>query len=93
MNNYIKELITICKLPFNEIVEDFKVIQLSNKVIYVSNYKKIIDYTSKHLVLKVKNNTLEIAGDNLFLSQINRSEIIVKGLIYSFRLGVLNEKK
>jgi sporulation protein YqfC len=93
MNNYIKELISICKLPFNEIIDDFKIVQISSKVIYVSNYKKIIDYTNTHLVLKVKNNTIEIEGENLFLSQINKSEIVVKGTIISIKLGMKNEKK
>lgn len=94
MNNYIKELASICKLPFNEISKDFKVIQLGTKSIYVSNYIKIIDYSTEKLVLKVKNNSLEIIGTDLFISQINKSEIVVKGNINSFSLGmgVANEK-
>lgn len=95
MNNYIKELASICKLPFNEISRDFKIIQLGSKSIYVSNYIKIIDYSTEKLVLKVKNNTLEIVGSNLFISQIDKSEIVVKGNINSSSLGagVINEKK
>lgn len=93
MENYIKEIIDVCKLPFGEIYNEFKVIQIGEGVIYICNYKKIIDYSPQKIVLKVKNNTLEIAGSDMFISQINKGEIIIKGCIQSCGLGVIHEKK
>ena len=92
MNNFFKEIVGIAKLPFNEILKDFKVIMISNKVIYVSNYIKILDYSTEKVVLKVHNNILEIQGDNLFISQINKSEIVIKGIIDAYFLGVNDAK-
>ena len=93
MENYIKEVINICRLPFDEISRDYKVIMLGGKAIYICNYKKIIDYSSNKVVLKIKNNTLEISGDVLEINQINKGEIVISGKIYSFGLGVISEKK
>jgi len=93
MENYIKEVVEICKLPFEEIGKDYKVILIGGKAIYICNYKKIIDYSLNKVVLKITNNTLEISGDNLEINQINKGEIIISGKIYSFGLGVVGEKK
>ena len=87
MNNFIEELSDIIKLPFNEISKDSKVVMIGNKVLYVSNFIKILDYSSEKLSLKVYKNYLEIAGSNLIISQINKGEIIVKGNIMSYSFG------
>ena len=91
MNNYIRELVEICKLPFNEVINDYKIIQLGSKVIYVSNFIKIVDYSSERIVLKVKNNLIEIKGIDLKIKQLNKSEILLKGSIHSCSLEMVND--
>lgn len=93
MENYIKEMIEICKLPFGEISGDFKVIQLGTRAIYVCNYKKIIDYSVERVVLKLNKGTLEIIGRDLYISQINKGEILIKGYIQAFGVEVADDKK
>lgn len=93
MENYIKEILSICKLPYSEIGGDYKVINIGGKAIYICNFKKIIDYSSIRVVLKIKNNTLEIGGENLVINQINKGEILISGIINSCNLGVVGEKK
>jgi sporulation protein YqfC len=93
LNNYIKELIEICKLPYDEITHNYKIIQLGGKCIYVSNFKKIIDYMPSKIVLKIPYNTLEICGTDMMIEQINKNEILIRGCIQSFCQGVNNEKR
>lgn len=93
MENFISEISKICKLPFDELGKAFKIIQIDSKGIYVCNFKKIIDYSREKVVLKVTNNTLEILGSDLVISQLNKGEIIISGSIYSCGLGSINEKK
>ena len=92
MNNLIEEIVDCVKLPFNEIVNDTKIIMLSNKVFYVSNYKKILSYSNEKLSLKISNDFIEFQGDNFIISQINKSEIIIRGKIKSFHFGSDNDK-
>jgi len=93
MDNFFNEIINICKLPFEEVSNDYKVLLIAGKSIYISNYKKIIDYSDSKVILKIKNNTLEIIGENMEIVQINKGEILINGKIFSFGLGVKSEKK
>lgn len=92
MDNFIQELINIVKLPFDEINKDYKLIMLGSKTIFISNYKKILDYTQDRVVLKVYKDYLEINGRELFISLINKHELILKGEILSCVIGGKNEK-
>lgn len=93
MDNYIEEIINVTKLPFNEISKDVKVVMISNKILHISNFIKILDYNKEKLVLKINKNTLEIEGSNLTISLINKGEIIVKGDIFKIGFGEsVNEK-
>ena len=87
MENYIKEIINICRLPFNEITTDFKIIWLGNNIIYVCNYKKLLDYSQEHIMLKVNKTTLEIEGNDIAIKQMNRGEIVITGKFNSICLG------
>ena len=94
MDNYIEELINVAKLPFNEIVNDSKLLLISNKAFYLSNYKKLLDYSTSKIAVKIKKGTITIIGENLEIQQINKGEIIIKGSVYSINFGdIINEGK
>lgn len=94
MDNYIEELINVAKLPFNEIVNDSKLLLISNKAFYLSNYKKLLDYSTSKIAVKTKKSTITIIGENLEIQQINKGEIIIKGSVYSINFGdIINEGK
>lgn len=93
MDNLISELFSICKLPFNEIMDDYKIIMISNKSLYLSNYIKILEYSNERIrVLVKKRKEIAFEGTNLKIRQINKSELIISGLINICNLGVSNEK-
>ncbi len=93
MNNLLNELSQIAKLPFNEIMNDYKFVIISDKILHLSNFIKILDYTSDCVkVLVKKNKSIEIVGENLHISQINKQEIIIKGKILNLGLGAKSEK-
>ena len=81
MDNYFNEIIEVVKLPFNEINKDTKIMLVSNKALYISNYIKILDYSTERIVVKVYKNILEILGENISISQINKGEMIIKGTL------------
>lgn len=87
MDNYIEELINVAKLPFNEAINDIKAIMVGCSVLYLSNYKRLLDYSKEKISLKIKNSRIEILGEDLYLLQINKGEIIIKGIIKSINFG------
>jgi len=93
MDNYLNEICDICKLPFNEIINDYKVTQIGNKAIVVYNFIKILDYSDEKISLKVKGDIFTIIGVNLYISQINKNEIIIKGKICSCGIEVKENDK
>lgn len=93
MDNYLKELFSICKLPLSEIIGEYKIIVCGGKCIYISNFLKIIDYSNSKVVLKIKKNTIEILGENLSIQLLNKGEILVSGIIIGYTLGVISENK
>ncbi len=79
MIGFVKELTEITGLPFNEISKGFKVCLLDGNIVYVSNFIKILAYSSGKVVLKVKNNVLNVEGSEICISQLSNKEIILNG--------------
>lgn len=94
MNNFDEELLKVAKLPFNEILKDFKIIMLSNKLLYISNFLKVLEYSNEKIVIKVKKSQkVQIEGAGLIICQINKGELMIKGEINICNLGDNNETK
>lgn len=81
MNNFINEIVELSKIPINEISSDFKLIMIGHRVVYVSNFKKIIEYGSSAINIKTKSGVCSVCGSNLSIVQINKGELIIKGEI------------
>ena len=93
MENYIREVLELCKLPYNEISKEYKVSCVGGKYVHITNFKKIIDYTDTKIVLKLSKKIKEIVGENLEIKQLNKGEIIIIGIINFFDLGGMHENK
>ena len=65
----------------NYIMEnDLKVIYLDNKV-DVINYGQVISFDNNKIILKSENKTILVVGDNLVVSKLLISEILIVGNI------------
>ena len=65
----------------NYIMEnDLKVIYLDNKV-DVINYGQIISFDNNKIILKSENKTILVVGDNIVVSKLLISEILIVGNI------------
>lgn len=92
MVNFLEEIVNICGLPYNELNNCHKIIQVGNKILYISNFIRIVDYSDKRLVLKVKKDLIEVVGQNLEIRLLNKGEVIVTGDILFSKFGEMNEK-
>lgn len=87
MENYFKEIVEICGLPFNEVLKDVKIILIGGKALYVSNYKKIVTYSKESIDLRVKGDIIHISGENMLVKQLDKNEIIISGKICGVMVG------
>ncbi len=81
MQNYIKEIINICGLPFDEIMSMHKVLQIGSHIVYIANYKKILSYGDNSIDLKLSKGMLRIEGEELKIKQMDKGEIVICGKI------------
>lgn len=56
-------------------------ISIYNNYIHIFNYQELISLTSNLIILKMNKFTLNIKGDNLFITKMLPSEILIKGTI------------
>ena len=56
-------------------------ISIYDSYIHVFNYKELVSLTSKLIILKMDEFNLEIKGDNLFITKMEKREILIKGNI------------
>jgi len=86
MKGFINELSVVTGLPFNEIKNDFRVIWVGGNCVQVINYLKILIYTDTLLKLKIPKNQLNIEGYNFEIKELNKREILIKGIINKIEL-------
>lgn len=64
-------------------MNDFNIINMSNKAIYIEGHKGIIEVTSQQVSFKLKSNIITINGQNLVLKKITISTALIYGGIKS----------
>lgn len=80
MSGVLEELSKYLTVPFSEVL-DFKYTVVSNNIISVTGYKKILNYSADQVVLSIKNNQLEISGKNLKIKELYKGNLVLVGNI------------
>ncbi len=65
-------------------------IDIFDDKLHVYNYKKLLKLNSKNIQLKFEKFILDIKGDNLKIIEMNKIEMLIKGIIDTVR--IINEK-
>lgn len=87
MKGFINELADVTGLPFNETKKDFRVIWIGGNCAHIINYTKILTYTDTSLILKIPNNQLILEGYEFEIKELNKREILIKGIINKIELS------
>jgi len=81
MFGFFSELRELIGLDAKEIAKSYKVAFIDGGGVLVSNFQKILNYSPNLLVLKVKNNVINIEGIGIEIKELSKDEIIAKGKI------------
>ena len=81
MINFIDEFAKFIDLPLEEVMSNYKYINVGGKLVCIQNYTKIISYSKEKIVLKSKRTVLNIEGENLIIKELEKSNLIVSGKI------------
>ena len=64
---------------------EFKII-IKNNYLNIINYKEIVDFSQKQIIVKIDNKLVKIIGDNLIVSQMRDDEALITGNITKIEL-------
>ena len=59
----------------------YKIINIGGKALYVQGYKSIEKFSDINIVLKIKNGSIFIKGEKLFVKELDSSSIYIVGTI------------
>ena len=60
--------------------ENYRISILSNGL-HVLNYKNLVDVTSTEALIKFDKHLIKVYGKNLILVELDKSELLLKGII------------
>jgi len=69
------------KLPRDLILGEVNIRVSGRSLVYIENYRYIIEYSEEVLKLQCKNIKLRILGKKLVLDYFSRDEMMVRGII------------
>lgn len=76
-------------------VDEFHIINISNKLLYVEGHKGLVILSSELVAFKVKNGRIEVEGRGLYLKELTENTLKISGdikRVESFWKTVFNLK-
>lgn len=67
-------------------VDEFHIINISNRILYVEGHRGIKTFTKSLVVFKVKNGSVEVEGEGLNLSELTENTLKISGEIKRINL-------
>ena len=94
MFGYLEELYELAGCKSSDLTDKYKILVLGGVVAYISNYKRILSYNADLIVVKVKDNEINVQGSKLRIVSLDGGELIIKGNINSvFMSKVVSDEK
>lgn len=79
MYDFFDEIALKTGLPFDILNKGFRIINFSNKSIYVEGFTNIVSFENEEIVLKLKKGIIKIQGQNIKIKNMSLETIIIVG--------------
>lgn len=77
------------RIPPDVSLDEIKLSASGNQRLWVENYRSVMDYTKKRLVILGKGHKITIEGENLKMEYFTKEDLLIRGEIrticYDFR--------
>ena len=81
MFSFFSEVAEMSGLPFEILTNGFRVINFSNKAVYIENFKSILQFQTTEVGLKMKKGMMKVLGQDLVIRNLNENTVLVVGKI------------
>lgn len=62
-----------------DIKDEFHIINISNKLLYVEGHKGLVILSEELVAFKVKNGSVEVEGEDLYLKELTENTLKISG--------------
>ncbi len=87
MFNFFDEISQLTGLPFDNLSKGFRLINLSNRALYVEGYTGLIDAENGEMNIKLKKGIVRLTGKNLKIKNLNLGSLLVVGEIQTVEMN------
>lgn len=77
----LKELLNHVDCDLSTLLGEFKIELIGTRAISAQNFIKILNYSNEKIVLKIKNNEVNIEGKDFRIAEMGAKDIVVVGKI------------
>ncbi len=83
MFDFFDEIANRTGLPFDILNSGFRVINFSNKSVFIEGFVSIINFLEEEISIKLKKGIVKILGQKLKIKDMNKDSIVISGIITS----------
>ncbi len=83
MFGFLEEVSNLSGLPFDIINKGFRVINLSNRAVYIEGFVALVEVEKTEITIKLKKGIVKILGEELKIKNMNLNTILVVGKVYN----------
>lgn len=87
MYDFFEEIVKMSGLPLDIFNNGFRVINFSNKSVFVEGFVNIVSFESIEIIIKLKHGIVKIQGENLKIKNMNLETILIIGNITNFEIS------
>ena len=87
MFSFLEEIAKKTGLPFDILNNGFRIVNFSNKSIYIEGFSNILIFEQNLIKIKLKKGIIEIEGENLKIENMDMQTIIIAGKILKLEIS------
>lgn len=81
MFNFFDEIKDKIKGIKGDVFDNFHVVNLSGKIVYVEGHKGLLHLSKERIVFKVQGGVISVEGQNMSLSELSENTLLLVGEI------------
>lgn len=87
MYDFFEEIVNLSGLPLDIFNKGFRVINLSNRTVFIEGFVNIVSFESTEIIIKLKRGIVKVQGENLKIKNMNLETILIVGSITNLEIS------
>ena len=87
MYDFFEEIVNLSGLPLDIFNKGFRVVNLSNRTVFIEGFVNIVSFESTEIIIKLKRGIVKVQGENLKIKNMNLETILIVGSIINLEIS------